>query len=131
MKSPGAVLLSECRAAVAGERRRESSRPTYGRAGLGPERGVGKYAPRETKEFDNFWAAYPRKESMPDARKAWNAEVQDPAAVMAALAVALKGWSSSRPQMIPFPATWLRRREWENPDYGKGKARVNEWAGYR
>lgn len=63
--------------------------------------------------FDEFWAVYPRKVGIGDARKAWKqtAKVRpDLRAVVAAVEAARAGWSD--PKFIPYPASWLRGHRW-------------------
>lgn len=64
--------------------------------------------------FDRFWIAYPKKVAKGDALKAWKALSPDDAlteAILAALAGAK--WPEDR-QFIPYPASWLRDRRWED-----------------
>lgn len=69
--------------------------------------------------FNLFWAAYPRKVSKADAVKAWNKI--NPDETLANLIV-LKvdenknsnNWLKDDGQFIPYPATWLNKRRWED-----------------
>lgn len=66
-------------------------------------------------EFDQFWAAYPRRIAKGDARKAWGqtASIRPPLAdVLKAVAEARKHWDSGK--FIPYPATWLRAERWDD-----------------
>jgi hypothetical protein len=63
--------------------------------------------------FKYFWDAYPRKVAKTDAWKAWRkqgCEWSD------AMRMALKRWSAEwrDPKFIPYPATFLNRRQWED-----------------
>lgn len=69
--------------------------------------------------FERFYPAYPRKKSKGDALKAWNAlkpspQLQDQ--IITALEKARESaeWQSEGGKYIPYPATWLRARGWED-----------------
>lgn len=68
-------------------------------------------------EFDAFWAQYPKKESKAAARKAWNkikaSEVQE---IMDSLGQhkASAQWQREDGRFIPYAATWLNNRRWED-----------------
>jgi len=70
--------------------------------------------------FEEFYQAYPRKIAKAQAVKAWNRIRDVPAAtIMAGLEHAKAEWSKSQTErkFIPFPATWLNGRRWEDiPD---------------
>lgn len=79
--------------------------------------------PRETptpdplRGFDDWWAAYPRKTAKADARKAWTAalKVAAPNVIQAGLTVQLRELREAHDRgFCPYPATWLRRRRWED-----------------
>ena len=80
--------------------------------------------------FDEFWNIYPKKVSKQDAMKAWkalkpNADLQ--AAIMSSLQqwITSDQWQRENGQYIPYPATWLRKRRWEDePEQGKPPAPV-------
>lgn len=67
--------------------------------------------------FDTFWAAYPKKKSKDDARKAWDKRRPD-AALLQVILTALQqqgqspDWQKEHGRYIPFPATWLNRGQW-------------------
>lgn len=69
--------------------------------------------------FAEFWAAYPRKVAKQDALKAWtklklvNGDFER---VMGALQAAklTEQWSRDNGKFIPFPATWLNGRRFED-----------------
>jgi len=71
-----------------------------------------------SKDFDTFWAAYPRKVSKHDALKAWHQVGVDGellALILRALAWQTKTWDySDYMRFVPLPATWLRGRRWED-----------------
>ena len=71
------------------------------------------------EEFDQFWAAYPKKVAKADARKAW-AQTKDVrpdiAKLLCAIIAACKTeqWMKSGGSFIPYPATWLRGERWDD-----------------
>ena len=69
--------------------------------------------------FDRFWGAYPRKVSKADARKAF-AKLNPDAALVEDMLRALD-WQKRLPestkdggQFVPYPATWINARRWED-----------------
>ena len=80
--------------------------------------------------FDKFWAAYPKKVSKPQAMRSWkkikpNAEALG--TIMAAIEVAKESadWKKEGGKYIPYPATWLNNRRWEDVQETKN----NFWGG--
>jgi hypothetical protein len=70
-------------------------------------------------DFDQFWAAYPRKIAKADARKAWAQMAQKlppVAELLSAISVAKESeqWRKDSGLYIPYPATWLRGERWED-----------------
>ncbi len=66
--------------------------------------------------FDQFWAAYPKHRAKGDAEKAWK-QVAPPLPQILSALVALRqsrDWQKDGGQFIPYPATWLRRKGWED-----------------
>lgn len=63
--------------------------------------------------FDRFWDAYPRKVGKPAAQKAWN-KILHRTDLMAGLEVwkATEQWQDEK--FIPYPATFLNQRRWED-----------------
>lgn len=77
--------------------------------------------------FDSFWSAYPRKVAKGPAKKAWEKIQPSHESVEAILKAigeqkACEQWSKDNGQFIPYPATWLNQRRWE--DEVKGKTEV-------
>ena len=73
--------------------------------------------------FDRFWGAYPRKVSKADARKAFAKLNPDGELVEAMLRALdwqkrLPEWTKDGGQFIPYPATWLNARRWEDEQEG-------------
>lgn len=74
-------------------------------------------APRDA--FGTFWEAYPKKKSKGDAEKAWK-QVKPDAETVGLILLAVeqqkqsKDWKKDNGQFIPYPATWLRAKGWED-----------------
>lgn len=69
--------------------------------------------------FARFWEQYPKKRSKGDAEKAWKAIRPDRVLldrILQAIAQAklTDDWQKSGGQFIPYPATWLRAKGWED-----------------
>lgn len=69
--------------------------------------------------FEEFWTAYPRKTAKSTAAKSWaslDPSEETVAAIMAALALFKKSddWNRDGGQFIPYPATWLNQKRWED-----------------
>lgn len=79
---------------------------------------------REEKEyhpvgFDRFWSAYPRKQAKPPAVKAFAKLNPDDALLTTMLSAlsrqaASEQWKKDGGQFVPYPATWLNARRWED-----------------
>lgn len=72
-----------------------------------------------TREFEVFWAAYPRHTGKQDAYKAFVKLKPDEALMQAILAGIEKQkqsaqWTKDGGQFIPHPATWLNGCRWED-----------------
>ena len=72
-----------------------------------------------SQKFDIFWKAYPKKKSKGDAEKAFekvNPDKQLLATMLAKIEQAKKStdWLKDSGQFIPYPATWLNRKCWED-----------------
>lgn len=69
--------------------------------------------------FAQFWSAYPKKKSKGQAEKAWEKLKPNDSlfkTIMGTLAVAVKSadWLKDSGQYIPYPATWLNAKGWED-----------------
>ena len=69
--------------------------------------------------FSAFWDAYPRKKSKGQAEKAWQRLSPDGALAVQILAAverakASADWQREGGKFIPYPATWLNARGWED-----------------
>ena len=76
-------------------------------------------APFQKERFDRFWEAYPRKKSRGQAEKAWKSVDPDEGLfkkILAALdhAKVSDDWLREGGRYIPYPATWLRAKGWED-----------------
>ena len=71
--------------------------------------------------FGEFWSAYPRKVSKGDAEKAFaklNPDEHLLGTILAAVqrAKTREGWAKDGGKFIPYPASWLNSRGWEDED---------------
>jgi uncharacterized protein YdaU (DUF1376 family) len=69
--------------------------------------------------FDLFWKAYPKKKSKGQAEKAWskiNPSKQLLATMIAKIEQAMtsEDWLKDNGQFIPYPASWLNAKGWED-----------------
>ncbi len=69
--------------------------------------------------FDIFWSAYPKKKSRGQAEKTFtkiNPNEQLLSIILTAIEKARKSatWAKEKGQFIPYPATWLNARGWED-----------------
>ena len=72
--------------------------------------------------FERFWAAYPKKRNKGDALKAWRVLKPSEELVTAILAAVERAkasvqWRKDEGQFIPYPATWLRARGFEDEEH--------------
>lgn len=69
--------------------------------------------------FTQFWKAYPKKKSKGDAEKAFKA-INPNSQILGAIIAAVeeqklsRDWTKDNGQFIPYPATWLRAKGWED-----------------
>lgn len=73
-------------------------------------------AEARARDFETFWAAYPKKDGKKDALAAWPKVDAPIETLLAAIAAKSKSedWQKANGQFIPLPATWLRGRRWED-----------------
>lgn len=69
--------------------------------------------------FDIFWNAYPKKKSKGDAEKVWkkikpNSELQTRIFLSIDRLKISEDWKKQNGQFIPYPATWLNAKGWED-----------------
>jgi len=84
-----------------------------------------------TDGFEEWYSLYPRKVARDDAEKAWRQKVTDEnrEAVMVGLTKQIAHWlavKSVDKTRVPFPASWLRARRWEDDedDYRPQQPRI-------
>lgn len=70
------------------------------------------------EDFNRFWQAYPRKVAKQEALRAWK-KLKPNEDFVSMLLIALEKfkqspqWIKDNGQFIPYPATWLNGRRWE------------------
>jgi hypothetical protein len=72
--------------------------------------------------FERFWSVYPKKRNKGDAWKAWRALKPSDELVSAILAAVERAkasvqWRKDEGQFIPYPASWLRARGFEDEEH--------------
>ena len=74
-------------------------------------------------DFETFWNAYPRKEGKEKARLAFEKADADLETLLSALEQHKKSpqWTKDGGQFIPYPATWLNGKRWEDQVCTSGK----------
>ena len=85
--------------------------------------------PALSAAFDRFWELYPRHQGKETARKTWE-KLKPDAALLEIMLSALERqrasdqWRRDGGQFIPYPATWLNGRRWEDEEAAptEGKA---------
>jgi hypothetical protein len=106
------------RDAVEPPSRRQGDKVSLAR-GRGKGKGKALAEASTASGFDRFWAAYPRRVKKPDALKAFGKLAPDVPLVDAMVAAieAQKSWPQWQRddgQFIPYPASWLNGRGWED-----------------
>lgn len=81
-----------------------------------------------TQGFDRFWRAYPKKKSKGDAERAWkklqpDEPLQDSILDAIERARTSAEWKKDGGQYIPYPATWLNAKGWEDEYESKPRGR--------
>jgi hypothetical protein len=75
--------------------------------------------------FSRFWAAYPKKKSKGDAERAFKT-IKPSEQLLETMLQAIEraktsvDWLKEGGQFIPYPASWLRAKGWEDSDLGGG-----------
>src|SRR6185312_1950047 len=83
--------------------------------------------------FEDFWTAYPNRQAKQAAQKAF-AKIAPDSELLAAMLASLAQWRQSDSwtreggRFIPYPATWLNQRRWE--DKPQAAVRGSPPAGY-
>jgi len=75
--------------------------------------------PTRARGFEKFWEVYLKKQSKGDAEKAFNAIKPDELLMEKILSAVLRAktredWMKEKGKYIPYPATWLRAKGWED-----------------
>ena len=83
--------------------------------------------------FEAFWQRYPRKVAKRDAQKAWSGlkpSEQLQGLIVQALDQASQSeqWQRDGGKFVPYAATWLRGRRWED-EYVPGAGETQPWKG--
>jgi len=70
----------------------------------------------KVKEFASFWEAYPKKKNRGQAENAFLKVTTSIEVLLEALVVAAKSpdWLKEEGKYIPYPATWLNAKGWED-----------------
>lgn len=69
------------------------------------------------ERFDTFWERYPRRVSKPDALRAWDRMTPDEReAAIETIGLHVQMWVAEGrgTSVIPYPATWLNRKSWDD-----------------
>ena len=81
--------------------------------------------------FDQFWKAYPRKESKPTAKKAFE-KIKPDEELLQKMLTAIERfkktdqWQEDGGRFIPHPSTWLNQRRWEDEPMDAKQTTVNQ-----
>ena len=94
-----------------------------------------KTAEDDPYKFSLFWNEYPRKVKKPEAMKAW-CRIKPNEDMIQAILLGLKRWKTSEQwtrddgRYVPYPATWLNGRQWEDdvPNIPRGRRTVTAQA---
>ena len=84
-----------------------------------PSPGRKESAKTDSIDFDVFWEAYPRKESKPAAKKAFD-KIHPDEQLMQKIISSIRAWKESAQwkenggQFIPYPASWLNQQKWND-----------------
>ena len=70
-------------------------------------------------DFARFWETYPRRKSKALAEKAWRKISPDPGLADQIIAAVIRAklqpnWQTDGMQFVPYPASWLNARGWED-----------------
>jgi len=120
----GAPAQPQKRQEQPGEQRKRAKTPeTTDEQPMMPAKSIKRRAktPVDDSLFARFWAAYPKKRSKGQAEKAWAKLQPDEQLVETMLAAIERAktseeWRKEGGRYIPYPATWLNAKGWED-DY--------------
>lgn len=73
-------------------------------------------SPPRAEDFERFWSVYPRKKGRVTAQKAWTkVKPEEVKRIITRVEINNHGeWKGKDPQYIPYPASWLNGRRWED-----------------
>lgn len=76
--------------------------------------------------FEKFWGAYPRHTAKAEARKAFvklnpNSDLLETMLAAVKRQQGSEQWSRDNGKYIPYPATWLNQRRWEDEEKKAGR----------
>lgn len=79
--------------------------------------------------FADFWQSYPRKKAKGDAERAWmkikpDEQLHNRILMAVELAKTSADWTKERGTFIPYPASWLNSRGWEDEVQGVEEKKV-------
>ena len=91
----------------------DSTTVNAGKVRIGKDR-IGEV--RIDNNFARFWSAYPVKKGKGTAEKAWNKYNPNIDVVLSAIEnqKTTDQWSKDKGKYIPYPATWLNGKRWED-----------------
>lgn len=74
--------------------------------------------PISPNDFAAFWEAYPKKKAKGDAEKAWRGVRAELSVILEAVNRQKRSsdWQKDGGKYIPYPATWLRGKRWEDAE---------------
>jgi hypothetical protein len=83
---------------------------------------LGRSAPKRvtySEDFLAFWKLYPNKTAKGNAWESWQRRAEPVPSLAVVLAAverdkSSKQWRKDAGEFIPYPATWLNQRQWEN-----------------
>jgi hypothetical protein len=93
-------------------------KPQLAKAEAEAEAEADTLTPSAPRGFEEFWQAYPRRLAKGDAERAW--KKMKCTAILPLILTAIRtakasdAWTKEGGQFIPYPATWLNRKGWED-----------------
>jgi len=82
---------------------------------------------RRGEEFELFWQSYPKRRNKGDAEKAWKKVKVEFPVILSALETQSKSpdWTKDNGKYIPYPASWLNGRRWEDEVVSGNQTELN------
>lgn len=80
------------------------------------KKSVKEVSGKQNDNFNSFWLAYPVKKGKGAAEKSWQKLSPDLEIVLSAIEAQKQSdqWTKDSGKFIPYPATWLNQRRWED-----------------